>query len=254
MNNLTDVNDKYNTKSVHQVLLPMMRDFHDFCMNNDIRYSLAYGSLLGAVRHRGFIPWDDDLDVFMDRNNAQKFFSKMNEFKGYVATRELWTWRIRKEGNQADGYDPALDVFVIDNVPDGKLSRKMQSLKLKLLQGMLHERPDFSSGRYGFKQRIMLIITYLLGKLFSKKWKWKKYDAISSRYNGKKTQMQACFNATYRSIGVLFTSGLMDDIIVAPFESENFCIIKGYHENLTRTYGDYMTPPKEDERVPLHVC
>lgn len=180
-------------------------------------------------------------------------YSVMHEMDGYSVSRELWTWRVRKEGLSSEDYVPTLDVFVIDNVPDGKLARKAKILKLRLLQGMLHEKPDFSSGRYGFAQKVLLTSTYLLGRLFTKKWLWKRYDAVSKKHSEKKTELQACFNATFKSLTIFFKSGLMDELVLAPFEDAEFYIMKGYDENLTNTYGDYMTPPSEADRIPQHV-
>ena len=67
-----------NLDELHNVLFEMLNVFDSFCRENNIEYSLAYGTLLGAVRHKGFIPWDDDLDVMMTRENYNKFLSSRN--------------------------------------------------------------------------------------------------------------------------------------------------------------------------------
>ena len=64
---------KMRLKDIQSVSLEVLKDVHDFCITNDIRYSLAYGTLIGAVRHQGFIPWDDDIDIFMPRPDYEKF-------------------------------------------------------------------------------------------------------------------------------------------------------------------------------------
>ncbi|MFR2873113.1 MAG: LicD family protein [Veillonella atypica] len=64
---------RLTTKEFHDVLLKTLLHFDKFCRERDIVYSLAYGTLLGAIRHKGFIPWDDDIDICMDRENYDKF-------------------------------------------------------------------------------------------------------------------------------------------------------------------------------------
>ena len=70
-----DSNNEYGTYNVQKKLLILLERFHQFCVDNDIKYSLDWGSLLGAIRHKGFIPWDDDLDVMVDRTNYNKLVS-----------------------------------------------------------------------------------------------------------------------------------------------------------------------------------
>ena len=64
-----DIENKYGTLAIQKELLVLLKEFHSFCKRNNIQYSLAYGSLLGAVRHKGLIPWHDDLDIMVDRDN-----------------------------------------------------------------------------------------------------------------------------------------------------------------------------------------
>ena len=70
-----DLENKYGTLEIQKELLLLLQEVHNFCVSNDITYSIAYGSLLGAVRHKGFIPWDDDLDIMVDRENYKKILA-----------------------------------------------------------------------------------------------------------------------------------------------------------------------------------
>ena len=79
-------NDKDLLKGLHEVELEIMDVIHNICIENNIKYSIAYGSLLGAVRHEGFIPWDDDFDIIMPRKDYEKFKLIWSQIKyeGYI--------------------------------------------------------------------------------------------------------------------------------------------------------------------------
>ena len=71
-------------QEVQAINLEMMEEIHLFCVRNNIRYSLAYGSLIGAVRHEGFIPWDDDIDIMMPRPDFEVFSRSFQSQKGFI--------------------------------------------------------------------------------------------------------------------------------------------------------------------------
>ena len=70
-------------EEIQQVSLEILKDVHRFCVENDIKYSLCYGTLLGAIRHNGFIPWDDDIDIMMPRPEYDRFIRLYQSEKGY---------------------------------------------------------------------------------------------------------------------------------------------------------------------------
>ena len=74
---------KMTLQEIQTVNLELMKDIHAFCVKNNIHYSLAYGSLIGAVRHKGFIPWDDDIDIMMPRPDFERFSHEYKSEKGY---------------------------------------------------------------------------------------------------------------------------------------------------------------------------
>ena len=130
--------------SAHQaLLLEMLKDFDAACRKHAIRYQLFAGTALGAVRHKGFIPWDDDMDIVMSRENYEKFRAAFPKFEGYRIEREIWVPRIRR----GDGRF-SIDVFLFDNVPKNSFKRKYKVFRLKLLQGMMKKKPDLK--KYGF--------------------------------------------------------------------------------------------------------
>ncbi len=239
---------------VHNELLDLMKEVHELFTENKIKYSLAYGSLIGAIRHKGFIPWDDDIDLMMDRENIDKLLTIIKESKtNFVIEKDLWTHRIRRASvNNQQGYVPTIDIFVIDNVPDKKLARKSKVLRLKILQGMMkHNIGGSKKGSLFYK--LCFGVTRFFGRFFSYNHKFKKYHKISQKGNNKPCEKVACFNASYRSLTVWFNKGLMDEVSLWEFEEQSFYITNKYDEYLTRIYGDYMTPPQESERVPQHI-
>ena len=82
--------EKYGTLERQTELLKMLKEVDIFFKTNGIVYSLCGGTLLGAVRHNGFIPWDDDVDLMVDRKNFEKFHTVIENFKGYHLEHELW--------------------------------------------------------------------------------------------------------------------------------------------------------------------
>lgn len=89
--------NQYGTEQIQDELLDLMKIFHNFCEKEGIQYFLYGGSCLGAVRHKGFIPWDDDLDICVDRINYNKLiksFQKCDELKMY---KTIWIYRIQKK-------------------------------------------------------------------------------------------------------------------------------------------------------------
>ena len=142
-----DVDNQYGTLKIQKELLELLKVFHSFCVFNGIIYSLDWGSLLGAVRHRGFIPWDDDLDIMVDRHNYMKIIQKLKGDDTLViddgSPETLWIKRIRfgKEDDNK-GYPPTIDMLVMDYAPDNRLLRKLKVVLSLFMQGMLKVAPN----------------------------------------------------------------------------------------------------------------
>ena len=105
-----DIDNKYGTLDIQKKLMSLMKVFHKFCVENDIKYSLDWGTLLGAIRHKGFIPWDDDLDVMMDRNNYNKLLRLIKTEEKLVFDNKniltYWIGRVRLANDNGEDIYP----------------------------------------------------------------------------------------------------------------------------------------------------
>ena len=233
--------DLYGTTELQEGLLQLLKEFDDFCGEHEIRYSLGSGSLLGAIRHNGFIPWDDDVDVIMSRGEYSKLMSLWNNTDRCNMNRRLWVNRIQRV---RDGVpDPALfiDLFVLDNCPSSKITKTLKALLIRLLQGMMHEELELSDK--SFFQKALLIGTWLFGRLFTDRFKYQLYDRISQWKNGSACSEINCYNDLFSLVVVSYDADLFDSIIQHVFETLQLPIIEKWDHYLTRQYGDYMTPP-----------
>lgn len=249
-----DINNEYGLKELHSELLTILIDFDKICRDNGILYSLAYGSLLGGVRHNGFIPWDDDIDIMVDRENYNKLikYLKSTKTQDYKFEQDLWIPKITRlatiNGKEIKIF---LDIFIIDNVPDSKLFAKFKLLSVLLLEGMLKSGLNTKNSIFNI---ILSVICLILGFPFSKKRKQKWFNKVSQWGNKSHTCQVKCYNAIYSDLLMEYhPSNIMDNYINIPFEGFSLMGIKEYDVYLKDIYGDYLTPPPVDERKPLHI-
>lgn len=244
--------DLYGTTEMQDMLLPMLKDFTEFCRQQHIRYSLCGGTLLGAIRHKGFIPWDDDLDVMVSRQQFKHLLKKIHLFKGYTIHRRLWVYRIQREDASGDeGSFPTIDLLVIDNCPDDELLRKFKVLTIRMLQGMMHTKLELE-GHSAF-EKFLLVSTYLMGRPFPDSFLYRIYNAVSQIGNRSKTKYVTSYNDLFKLITVRYDGRLMRDLTWTDFEDARMPVTQHYDNYLTEQYGDYMTPPAKDDRVPIHM-
>lgn len=253
-----------------QVLLKTMRAFDTFCSLHGIEYVAAYGTVLGAIRHKGLIPWDDDIDVFMNWDNYKKFLSLKEEAnrvdyriidrndKGYYLPIAKFTdnhstiWEHKK-------YPFLFGVF-IDVFPLGYVNSIGESKKLHKLY--LNHSKELSKGYRVFsftKQDIADAIYKPIETLdcfvqrFCRDYHQSELDKLDDFIS--KIQYGE-FILYYRSMDEfdhsLFRSKWFDNTIKVPFEDFEIPIPIGYHDYLTLCYGDYMTPPPPDKRITNH--
>jgi lipopolysaccharide cholinephosphotransferase len=236
---------------IHKELLGQFEDIIAVCSAHHIPYAMMCGSLLGTVRHKGFIPWDDDIDLIMTRDAFERFeaiYKKECSDKYLLSRTNTWTPRVMsKDPLVADAFT---DLFIMDYLPEGKLKRLTRLTLLRLLQGMLKKNVDYS--RFSLPQKSLLFVSHILGLPFSIEQKTNWYERLSKRTkHGREVHMS---NGAFGLLSMTWDPKLFDDLTEAPFEHLTVLIPRDYHTVLVKLFGpDYMTPPPESERVVKHL-
>lgn len=248
-------------QNIKKIQLEIMKYVHDFCSANNIHYSLAYGSLLGAIRHKGYIPWDDDIDIIMPRKDYDLFLQLFSKESGiyrihsletdphyeyaFAKISDTRTLLIENVNTQNIGIN--IDVFPLDNAFDSleecqKYAKKISLYKyfyrLKFLQPS-HKNVLWKR----CLMRIGKIITFPLS-LRKLAEKISAHAKACTNTNSKYTIMMVGTTpqATERQI---IERSWFSKYIDVPFEDCQFKIIANYDKYLSHEYGDYMTPPSQ---------
>lgn len=246
------------------IMLEMLRDIDTFCRKENIRYSLADGTLIGAVRHKGMIPWDDDIDLLMLREDFEKFKSTYKSdrycLQDYDYKHNAWflvvkvvdprtVIRINKTGVEPHGI--WVTIYPIDNAPDSDLEAKRMYLNIRMYQRLFRTRNFFWIEQRGFIKNVLMYLLHLLLLPFPKDYWHNRAEKEITKYRYVKTKRRGSF-VYWMSRYFYCSSKAFDEYIDGEFEGETFKMIKGYDEYLRCQYGDYMQLPPENERIQKH--
>lgn len=245
-----------NLVELHSELLILLQEFHQFCVENNIQYSLQAGSLLGAVREKGFIPWDDDLDVTLTREEYEKFLytikcGKLNdplEFHDEIS--QLPTVLMRRENRPVVW----IDIFIYDYISEKKLCQRLKNAGLLVLIGMLktHSTMEVVKAKaaqiYTPVQYACYYMAYTFGRLFPMKTKVAWLNWFSQHaFVGHRTLIHRA-NDSLTERKAIFPSTVMMEYQIVPFETAEAMISSRYHEILVSSYGDdYMIPRRDTD-------
>ena len=254
-----------------KTLLDMLKDMIKVFDANGINWSLSGGSIIGAVRHHGFIPWDDDIDLFMTRRNFEKFRKVFNKQlgdryrlrmpgdKGYILhfpTIEKRGTRIKQIQSTGGAQGLFIDVFILENCPDNKILRKLHGLHctayLAIDSFVRTEACKKNLLKYGASSPELIKAVKLrcrLSKLFMfrKLEKWMKLsDKCFSSVKNNKSEYVVCPSGGAHYFGEIFKREYMEKTVSVDFEDIKANIPCNSDYYLTKRYGaDYMTIPKD---------
>lgn len=251
-------------KELQKYSLDILKVVDKFCRENNIKYFLGEGTLLGAVRHNGFIPWDDDIDILMLREDFEKF---VNSFKSddygveYFNTMKYWTVfaKVRLLKNtkfysprleKLQKYTgPRIDIMPLDYFPNNNtLSEKITIKKLDALKILLRNKVV----PIGKKKYFLGYLIWLLTRFIPYNFLVKSINKTMTKFNNGNHKYVINYGSEYNKDREIFDVKYFDNVEEINFDNNLFYISKNYDEMLTQIYGDYMTLPPIEKRVVKH--
>lgn len=245
-----------------RIQLDIMDAIHHFCVEHNIKYSLGYGTLLGAVRHGGYIPWDDDIDIIMLRRDYERFLREFDDPGGRFAisecrrdpkqlfdfakvhdTRTIWY----QAGNNVDT-GIWVDIFPYDDLED----TYEESLAIHQRYSYLYNYKTAKNCNWGMMSSFIKnvgLMFYKLRYLLSPPPPRKMLGYINTMLERNKPHSKYVGYLSDKFVYIIERS-YFDDIVPIRFEDRTYLCIKEKEKYLAATYGDYMQLPPEDQRLP----
>lgn len=251
MKRITDINE------LRSIQMAILDSVHEFCQQEGITYFLSSGTLIGAVRHKGYIPWDDDIDLYMPRESYERFINSYTCPSGlhrvinphtepeyyYTFAKVVNTKTLMTEA-EAPGFKIGvyIDIFPVDYISDNleeraKIFKRKHKLNKIRRCKISHENPLYSK------------LAYIVYKHWPRSIK-NINNELERLITSCKSSTSVC-NLTEAGPGIegCFPASCIASDVNIEFEGKLYKTMVGYKEYLTKTYGDYMTLPPVEKRL-----
>lgn len=272
---------EWNLKPVQDVVLDIFKAFATICRKFDLRYFAAYGTALGAIRHKGFIPWDDDFDVAMPRSDFMRFSEIVKEelprhldfrrggigdaspiyFAKLVDNRVDIRKRLCDVSGLKIDEQPYIDIFVLDGIPDDMtMMPEWRRARRDVRMCQIYRYPKSAGKRSGLSA-LKVLLARLFGMILSAKFRetsdnfdmMRVMDEVCSRWPYEKSKSVVEFMFFRNKVSRIIPRALIGDGRMVPFCDTVICVPSGVEVLLSQYYGDYMTYPPEKDRKPPHI-
>lgn len=249
-------------KKVWAVQLDLLDRFQEVCHRHGLRYFASGGTLLGAIRHKGYIPWDDDIDIMMMREDYEKllaiadaeftapyFFqtawNDKNYSRGHAQLRNSNTTAILLSEKERFPFNQGvfIDIFPTDAVPDDKATLLAQRKKIKFYEKLLKVTVRYPANP---KKNFIKNVIHTVASFIPYRWIYKQMEKACTRYNGQGMKRAGLISFLADDERLIFPVKAFDRIETVPFEYTTIDIPADYDTLLTHQYGDYMTMKREN--------
>lgn len=256
---------KINLEESKKIELDILSFVADFCDKNGLKYFLAYGTLIGAIRHKGFIPWDDDIDIWMPRDDYNKLMyifqnsetdyyklicpTDKNSYHPYVKVIDTRTIKLEESVKYKNGYlGIDIDIFPLDGQPsdDGDYTKWYYKLqRYYRLYPCLILDPC---------KKIKHMISVSIKKIISggKKHILKKTAQLHAKYPYNESNFVGCVESCNNSEYNRYKKEWFEDVVEVEFENIVLKAPIGYDSILTKMYGNYMELPPKEKQITHH--
>lgn len=257
------MHNRINTKELKSIQVNILDKVHTFCLNHNITYFLSSGTLIGAVRHGGYIPWDDDIDLYMPRESYDRFISIYNNYDNGTRVRTLFsdndyyysfakvedigTILIENDIPEKIDIGVNIDIFPIDGVPNNNIFRRVYFAKNKIIRLLLTAKVmNFDDHRSIAKQLIFRCLAYVCR---GKKLRDLAHLLDASIDKSNNNSLMVCNLTAGNGLRSCFSRNAILESIDICFEGKIYKTMIGYDEYLKKTYGNYMQlPPIEKQK------
>ena len=255
---------------LHNCQLIIAREIKRLCDKHNIKYFIIAGTLLGAVRHGGFIPWDDDMDIGMLREDYEKFLKVAKTELGgdfFLQTPEtdknyglpfakiLLNGTVLVEATAGSDAKKGIfvDVFPFDSVPESDDGKENHNKKTYFYKRLLLAKLNYNvCAKNDYVKRAVYFALKVMSAFYSHDKLVKKLESEITRYNNSKTEDIVNIGGAYGYKKETIKADWVRDTVEIPFEDMTISAPIDYIKYLETFYGDYMTPPPEDKRYNRH--